>query len=189
MVENTLWGEVLIPTTKPNRWITRHVLSSNKLLKVCFLLLFKWLSSLTDSFIKYPLHIPVVSAYWVDVPRRHLTDTALWTHHVNQQDKTPIYSYHSLKPNNQLKLNIIQRVYHCCCTDLCVCAKLLQSCLTLGDLMHCTCLAPLSLGFSRQEYWSGLSCPPPGNLPDQDQTLVSCISCFVRQHLGSILQL
>ena len=28
------------------------------------------------------------------------------------------------------------------------------------------CLAPLSLGFSRQEYWSGLPCPPPGNLPD-----------------------
>ena len=26
--------------------------------------------------------------------------------------------------------------------------------------------APLSVGFSRQEYWSGLSCPPPGDLPD-----------------------
>ena len=26
--------------------------------------------------------------------------------------------------------------------------------------------APLSLGFSRQEYWSGLPCPPPENLPD-----------------------
>ena len=25
--------------------------------------------------------------------------------------------------------------------------------------------APLSLGFSRQEYWSALLCPPPGNLP------------------------
>ena len=25
---------------------------------------------------------------------------------------------------------------------------------------------PLSVGFSRQEYWSGLPCPPPGNLPD-----------------------
>ena len=25
---------------------------------------------------------------------------------------------------------------------------------------------PLSLGFSRQEYWSGLLCPPPGDLPD-----------------------
>ena len=26
--------------------------------------------------------------------------------------------------------------------------------------------APLSMGFSQQEYWSGLPCPPPGDLPD-----------------------
>ena len=26
--------------------------------------------------------------------------------------------------------------------------------------------APLSMGFSRQEYWSGLLCPLPGDLPD-----------------------
>ena len=26
--------------------------------------------------------------------------------------------------------------------------------------------APLSMGFSRQEYCSGLPCPPPGDLPD-----------------------
>ena len=26
--------------------------------------------------------------------------------------------------------------------------------------------AHLSMGFSRQEYWSGLSCPPPGDLPN-----------------------
>ena len=26
--------------------------------------------------------------------------------------------------------------------------------------------APLSIGFSRQEYWSGLPCPRPGDLPD-----------------------
>ena len=25
--------------------------------------------------------------------------------------------------------------------------------------------APLSMGFSRQEHWRGLPCPPPGNLP------------------------
>ena len=25
--------------------------------------------------------------------------------------------------------------------------------------------APLSTGFSRQKYWSGLQCPPPGDLP------------------------
>jgi len=28
------------------------------------------------------------------------------------------------------------------------------------------CQAPLSMGFSRQEYWSGLPCPPSGNLPN-----------------------
>ena len=26
--------------------------------------------------------------------------------------------------------------------------------------------APLSLGFSRQEYWNGLPCPSPGHLPN-----------------------
>ena len=29
-----------------------------------------------------------------------------------------------------------------------------------------TCQAPLSIGFSRQEYWSGLPFPPPGDHPD-----------------------
>ena len=28
------------------------------------------------------------------------------------------------------------------------------------------CQAPLSTGFSRQEYWNGLPFPPPGDLPD-----------------------
>ena len=29
------------------------------------------------------------------------------------------------------------------------------------------CQAPLPTGFFRQEYWSGLPCPPPGDLPTQ----------------------
>ena len=33
--------------------------------------------------------------------------------------------------------------------------------------------APLSEGFSRQEYWSGLLCPSPGDLPEPDIKLVS----------------
>ena len=28
------------------------------------------------------------------------------------------------------------------------------------------CQAPLSMGFSRQEYWSGLPFPPPDDVPD-----------------------
>ena len=33
--------------------------------------------------------------------------------------------------------------------------------MTLWTVAH---LAPLSMGFSRQEYWTGLPCPPPGDL-------------------------
>ena len=29
------------------------------------------------------------------------------------------------------------------------------------------CQAPLSMGLFKQEYWSGLPCPPPRDLPDQ----------------------
>ena len=35
------------------------------------------------------------------------------------------------------------------------------------------CQDPLSVGFSRQEYWSGLPCPPPGDLPDPGIELMS----------------
>ena len=47
---------------------------------------------------------------------------------------------------------------------VCVCSAA-QSCLTLCHSMDCSPPGPLSLGFSRQEYWSGLPCPPPGDLP------------------------
>ena len=39
-----------------------------------------------------------------------------------------------------------------------------QSCLTLCDPMDLAGQAPLSMGFHRQEYWSGLPFPPPGHL-------------------------
>ena len=34
------------------------------------------------------------------------------------------------------------------------------------DPIDCARQAPLSMGFSRQQYWSGLSFPSPGDLPD-----------------------
>ena len=36
--------------------------------------------------------------------------------------------------------------------------------------------APLSMGFPRQEYWSGLPCPAPGELPDPGIELSSLMS-------------
>ena len=41
---------------------------------------------------------------------------------------------------------------------------LAQSCLTVTPL-DCSSMAPFSMGFSRQEYWTGLPCPPPGDHP------------------------
>ena len=56
-----------------------------------------------------------------------------------------------------------------------MCAKSLQSCLTLYNRQ-----ASLSMGFSSQEYWSGLQCPPPGHVPNPGIKLscVSQVSCL-----------
>ena len=50
-------------------------------------------------------------------------------------------------------------------TDVCLIA---QSCPTLCDPRTVASQAPLFMGFSRQEYWSGLPCPPPRDLPNPE---------------------
>ena len=45
-----------------------------------------------------------------------------------------------------------------------VCVLVAHSCLSLCDSVACQ--APLSMEFTRQEYWSALSCPSPEDLPD-----------------------
>ena len=44
--------------------------------------------------------------------------------------------------------------------------KVDKSCLTLAIPWTVTCQAPLSSGFSKQEYWSGLPFLSPGDFPD-----------------------
>ena len=45
--------------------------------------------------------------------------------------------------------------------------------------------APLSIGFSRQEYWSELLCPPPGDFPNPGMgPAAHYVSCFGRQILN-----
>ena len=41
-----------------------------------------------------------------------------------------------------------------------------KSCLTLATPWTVVCQAPLSMRFSKQEYWSGLPFPSPGYLPN-----------------------
>ena len=55
-----------------------------------------------------------------------------------------------------------------------MCVKSLQLCLIICDSMDCSPTGSswdsvhgiLFMGFSRPEYWSGLPCPPPEDLPN-----------------------
>ena len=55
----------------------------------------------------------------------------------------------------------------------------LPSCSVVSDsvtLRIVACQAPLSMGFFRQEYWSGLPCSPPGDLPNSGIELMIPVS-------------
>ena len=58
--------------------------------------------------------------------------------------------------------------------------SLVQLCVAHQTIVH---QAPLSMGFSRQEYWSGLPFPDSRDLPDPGVEPISCVSCIGRQIL------
>ena len=60
------------------------------------------------------------------------------------------------------------------------CAQSLQSRPTFCHPWTMALQVPLSMGFSRQEYWSGLRCPPPGGLPDAGFEPTSPVSPALR---------
>ena len=53
------------------------------------------------------------------------------------------------------------------------------------DPMTVALQGPLSLGFPRQEYWSGLPFPPPGDLPDSG--MEPSFLCFLHGQVRSLL--
>ena len=52
-----------------------------------------------------------------------------------------------------------------------------------GNPMDCSLPDPLSVGFSRREYWRGLPCPPPGDLSHPGTEPASPVSCIGGQIL------
>ena len=62
-----------------------------------------------------------------------------------------------------LKASIKISKIKCVCVCVCVSRSVVSSSLRSHGLLW---QASLSMGFSRQEYWSGFPFPPPGNLPD-----------------------
>ena len=60
---------------------------------------------------------------------------------------------------------LISQIISMMCVCVCVCVCVCSVASGVSDPMDCTCQAPLSMGFSRQEYGSGLPFPPAGDLP------------------------
>ena len=57
------------------------------------------------------------------------------------------------------------------CMSVCVSRSIVSDSAIPWTVAH---QAPLSMGFPRQKYWSGIPCPPPGDLPNLgDQTCTS----------------
>ena len=57
-----------------------------------------------------------------------------------------------------------------------MCTQSLRLCTTLWDPMDCSALGSSVHGILRQQYWSGLPGPPPGDLPDLGIEPVSLMS-------------
>ena len=74
-------------------------------------------------------------------------------------------------PNVEERSDYLLHKHSC----MCVCVRA-QVCPTLWDPMDYSPPGPPSKGFSRQEYWSGLSFPSPGDLPDPGIQLTSPVS-------------
>ena len=71
---------------------------------------------------------------------------------------------------------ILQTIFNTMYHSVYVHTKPLQSCPILFDPGCVAHQVPLSMGFSRQENWSGLPCPPPRDFPNPGNKPVSLTS-------------
>ena len=92
--------------------------------------------------------------------------------HLASQALAPFHKP-AFQPSHSLSHQMLTHVfsfalqkYTSACTDPCLCAQSLQLCLILCDPMDCSPPGFSVHGFSRQEHWSGLPSPPPGDLPN-----------------------
>ena len=107
-----------------------------------------------------------------------------------------------MKPTKKAKLSLFPFFFFFLPSPLLIYPSFPMGCAVLSRFSHVqlfatlwtvACQAPLSMGFSRQEYWSVLPCPPPGDLPDPGIEPISLVSpalqagSFPLSYLGSHL--
>ena len=116
----------------------------------------------------------------MECKQRNLLDRYWWKHGAAEKRGDCIYIswigtqqtilQHLLTSPPWIPLDDYLVIYLSLFIYMCVCAACLIthfSCAQL-DVTPWTVVyqAPLSMGFSRQAYWRGLPCPPPGDFPD-----------------------
>ena len=155
--------------TTPPTWLPSPKISAPSLQVMCRALLLKVAGVLTSIW------------HLTNQVSKNLCSVLLWFHtHIttsyctggpSQYNRTKEYSKRIV--NEEIKVTI-------CRSHYCIFHITYQMCLYWWLLERCcfshvqlfvaprtvACQALLSMGFSRQEYWSGLPCPPPGDLPD-----------------------
>ena len=85
--------------------------------------------------------------------------------------KEEFHSGKSRVPGHALTRLVYARMRACVC--VCMRAQLLSHIQLFVTPCTVACRAPLSMGFSKREYWGGLPFPTPGDLPDPGMEPVS----------------
>ena len=135
------------------------------------------------------LHSTYITArYWIPMPTQMYHLWSLWRYHVHLDLESlcilifddppfnalwppsprllPQKTHHPSDskfwhPTHQPCISIHQDIW----PSMCACILICVSHVPLFEPLTVACQAPLSMGFFKQEYWNGLSCPPPGDLP------------------------
>ena len=114
------------------------------------------------------------SLYLLELRKMNISKPKSWSIHVSAVAATKLRQSwstvwpHRRQPTRLLcpwdspgKTTGVCYCFHLQCMKVKSESEVTQSCLTLCDSMDCSLPGPLSMGFSRQEYWSGQPCPPP----------------------------
>ena len=134
----------------------------------------EWVAISFSNAWKWKVKVKSLSPVWLSDPM----DCRLPCSSVHGSFQTRVLEWiviaFSLLPLQLSKLNIPVSLL---CAQLLFCV---QPFMALWTVAH---QGPLSLGFFRQEYWSGLPFPSPRDLCDRprDQIFVFCVSCICRQ--------
>ena len=113
----------------------------------------------------------VMQSFWISFCVKMRVMTSVWENLLSHMCKAHFAGHSRTEPTWCAVMNGLYHVRHSAqyknintTCIVCLHAKSLQSCLTLCNSITVACQAPLSMGFSRQQYWNWLSWPPPEEL-------------------------